>query len=106
MNNLPFLQAIPVMLPGLRAVRANGLPTNRHLTAAIDWSRFAYAAAGDGVFISRGYDLWRDRWSPSYPETTGDTIAALLNVAIYAEPTRVADAGPLCGRLFAGAHNA
>jgi hypothetical protein len=85
--------------------RAKGLPTNRHLTAAIDWGKFAHAAAGDGVFL-KDHDLWRDRWSPSYPETTGYTIASLLNVAIYAEPTRVADAGPLCGRLFAGAHNA
>jgi len=37
--------------------------------------------AGKGG-ISKGYDLLRSRWAPSYPETTGYTIPTLLNVAV------------------------
>jgi hypothetical protein len=44
----------------------------------------ACAASGDGG-ISKGYDLLRGRWSPSYPETTGYTIPTLLNTATALE---------------------
>ncbi len=57
-------------------------PTHRHLTAALGWIERAHAAAGDGG-ISKGYDLLRARWVPSYPETTGYTIPTLLNAAVY-----------------------
>jgi hypothetical protein len=32
--------------------------------------------------ISKGYDLLRSRWSPSYPETTGYTISTLIKSAM------------------------
>jgi hypothetical protein len=72
------------VLVGLR--RASALPTGtlqvkRHLHAAIDWIRHARAMSGDGG-ISKGYDVLRGRWSPSYPETTGYTIPTLLNTAL------------------------
>ncbi len=50
-----------------------------HLNAAVNWIQQAYAM-GDGG-ISKGYDLLRRRWSPSYPETTGYSIPSLLNVS-------------------------
>jgi uncharacterized protein YyaL (SSP411 family) len=50
------------------------------MAAAIDWIRHAHAAASEGG-ISKGYDLLRNRWAPSYPETTGYTIPSLLNAA-------------------------
>ena len=50
------------------------------MEAALEWIRTAHAAAGDGG-ISKGFDLLRGRWSPSYPETTGYTIPTLLNTA-------------------------
>jgi uncharacterized protein YyaL (SSP411 family) len=50
------------------------------LIGAIEWIRHAHAMAGDGG-ISKGYDLLRRRWAPSYPETTGYTIPTLLNAA-------------------------
>lgn len=52
----------------------------QHNAAAIAWIRYAYLAAADGG-ISKGYDLLRRRWAPSYPETTGYTIPTLLNAA-------------------------
>jgi len=47
---------------------------------AVQWIRRAHAAAGDGG-VSKGYDLIRGSWSPSYPETTGYTITTLLNAS-------------------------
>ncbi len=58
------------------------VPRHIHLSAALGWIGRAYAAAGDGG-ISKGYDLLRARWAPSYPETTGYTIPTLLNAAAY-----------------------
>lgn len=53
---------------------------NQHFIAAIGWIQRARQAAGDGG-ISKGFDLLRHRWAPSYPETTGYTIPTLLNAA-------------------------
>ena len=47
------------------------------LHAALEWIRCAQSASGDGG-ISKGYNAIRRRWSPSYPETTGYTIADYL----------------------------
>ena len=55
-----------------------------HVNAAVDWVERAHAAANDGG-ISKGYDLLRRRWFPSYPETTGYTIPTLLNTAALFE---------------------
>jgi hypothetical protein len=62
------------------AASADRLTTRPHLEAAIDWIRLAHARSGDGG-VSKGYDLLRGRWFPSYPETTGYTIPTLLNAA-------------------------
>jgi uncharacterized protein YyaL (SSP411 family) len=59
----------------------NGLRVRQHLDAALDWITRAQAAAGDGG-VSKGFDLLRSRWAPSYPETTGYTIPTLLNAAM------------------------
>lgn len=48
--------------------------------AAIAWIQRAHLTAADGG-ISKGFDLLRRSWSPSYPETTGYTIPTLLNAA-------------------------
>ncbi len=54
---------------------------NQRLAMAVDWIKHAHRVAGDGG-VSKGYDLLRGRWAPSYPETTGYTIPSLLNLAI------------------------
>jgi uncharacterized protein YyaL (SSP411 family) len=53
-------------------------PVAYRASAALDWIQRAHFSAGDGG-ISKGYDLLRGRWFPSYPETTGYTIPTLLN---------------------------
>jgi hypothetical protein len=58
----------------------DGLRVKQHLDAALDWIERAHAAAGGGG-ISKGFDLLRSRWAPSYPETTGYTVPTLLNAA-------------------------
>ncbi len=84
MIGLPSLQGIWVGLRGPDPLPAEGLQIEPHLDAALEWIRLAHAGAGDGG-ISKGYDLLRDRWSPSYPETTGYTIPTLLNAAVALE---------------------
>lgn len=53
---------------------------SERLSAALDWIQQAHRAVNDGG-ISKGYDLLRRSWAPSYPETTGYTIPTLLNAA-------------------------
>ncbi|MEJ2148061.1 MAG: hypothetical protein P8Z40_01135 [Chloroflexota bacterium] len=60
---------------------ANRLRLEQHLCATTDWIERAQVAGGDGG-ISKGFDLLRGRWAPSYPETTGYTIPTLLNAAM------------------------
>ena len=74
-------QEILVGLRGLSLLPTDGLQVNRQLVMAIDWVERAHAAAGDGG-ISKGFDLLRNRWASSYPETTGYTIPTLLNAAV------------------------
>lgn len=74
-------QEILVGLRGPSLLPTGGLQLKQHLDAAIDWIRLAHTMAGDGG-ISKGYDLLRNRWAPSYPETTGYTIPTLLNAAV------------------------
>ena len=59
-------------------VRLDDLP--RRLAAAAEWIETAIQEAGDGG-VSKGYDILRGRWNPSYPETTGYTVPTLLNIA-------------------------
>jgi hypothetical protein len=54
------------------------LKISQHLTAAASWLARAHKQVGDGG-ISKGYDLIRRKWAPSYPETTGYTIPTLFN---------------------------
>ncbi len=60
------------------------LDVRHHLEAALDWIRRASAVTADGG-VSKGYDLLRGRWAPSYPETTGYTVPTLLNAALLLE---------------------
>ena len=60
----------------------DGLQIGQLLIGAIGWIQRAQAMAGDGG-MSKGFDLVRQRWAPSYPETTGYTIPTLLNAAIW-----------------------
>ena len=79
MVDLLSLQGVWVALGEPGALPREGLQIRQRLEAAIEWIQVAHTAAGGGV--SKGYDPLRDRWSPSYPETTGYTIPTLLNAA-------------------------
>jgi hypothetical protein len=78
---LASLKELWVALRRLGTRPAVDLPVGQHLDGAIDWICFAHALTEDGG-ISKGYDLLRGRWSPSYPETTGYTVPTLLNAAL------------------------
>lgn len=52
----------------------------RHARLALDWLLAAHARSTDGG-VPAFYDLLRDRWAPSYPETTGYLIPTLLAAA-------------------------
>lgn len=80
MAGLPSLQGVLVGLRRPQVLPPAGLQVKQHLGAALDWIERAAVAAGDGG-ISKGYDLLRHCWAPSYPETTGYTIPTLLNAA-------------------------
>ena len=80
MVNIPSFQEILIAWRGPGMTKQNNFSIEQRLNAAIDWIRWAHTAAGDGG-ISKGYDLWRKRWMPAYPETTGYTIPTLLNAA-------------------------
>ena len=67
-------------LSGVPLMSIGELQVERHLDAAVGWIERARSAVGDGG-ISKGYDLIRKRWAPSYPETTGYTVPTLLNGA-------------------------
>jgi rhamnogalacturonyl hydrolase YesR len=49
-----------------------------HVQGAVEWILRAWEATPDDG-ISKGYNLLRGRWEPSYPETSGYTITSLLN---------------------------
>jgi len=76
----PCVKGILVGLCGPGDLSADGLRVEQHLSAAARWIERAHAMSGDGG-ISKGFDLLRNRWAPSYPETTGYTIPTLLNAA-------------------------
>jgi uncharacterized protein YyaL (SSP411 family) len=76
----PCVKGILVGLCGPGDLLADGLQVKQHLSATARWIERAHAMSGDGG-ISKGFDLLRNRWAPSYPETTGYTIPTLLNAA-------------------------
>lgn len=53
---------------------------NQHLESAIAWLLYAHSIGKDGG-VPAFYDLLRDAWMPSYPETTGYIIPTLLRYA-------------------------
>jgi hypothetical protein len=79
--NIPSLQELWIGLRGSSAPPAGNLQVRQHMEAAIKWIECAHDAAGASG-VSKGYDLLRHRWAPSYPETTGYTIPTLLNAAV------------------------
>jgi len=78
--SFPSFHGILVALRGLDEPSPGGPQIDRHLNATLDWIERARAMSGDGG-VSKGFDLLRNRWAPSYPETTGYTIPTLLNAA-------------------------
>lgn len=65
---------------GLPSPNSADFKIEDRIISAVQWIKRAYLSSNDGG-ISKGYDLLRANWFPSYPETTGYTIPALLNVA-------------------------
>jgi len=77
---LDFLHVLSLGFFGTQMPKESDLSLNLHMEAAIDWVLRAHQESGDGG-ISKGYNLVRLNWAPSYPETTGYTIPTLLNIA-------------------------
>jgi len=77
---LQMVEIISRILHGRKSVSLEEIKSHAHLDAAVQWVLQAHHRAGDGG-ISKGYDLMRGKWAPSYPETTGYTIPTLINVA-------------------------
>jgi len=80
MMNIPSIQGILAGMRSPRAISEADFQLREHLEAAVGWIKQAHHAVDDGG-ISKGYDLLRNNWAPSYPETTGYTIPTLLNTA-------------------------
>ena len=57
---------------------SSGLET--HLVATIEWILYAQSKSLDGG-ISASYNILKDKWAPSYPETTGYSIPTLIRFA-------------------------
>jgi hypothetical protein len=53
---------------------------DQHRDLAVSWLLTAHAIGGDGG-VPAFYDLLRDVWMPSYPETTGYIVPTLLKYA-------------------------
>lgn len=61
-------------------ISAEDLQIQRRLVAALDWILVARKQTADDG-ISAHFDVLRNRWAASYPETTGYTIPTLLACA-------------------------
>ncbi len=60
--------------------RVRSYSSEQRLCAAVDWLLAAHARSADGG-VPAFYDLLRDAWAPSYPETTGYLVPTLLACA-------------------------
>jgi len=69
-------------LRGRVAIAPDALDIGRGLSAALGWILAAHEFASDGG-IPAHFDLLRNRWTASYPETTGYTVPTLLAAAMY-----------------------
>jgi len=56
----------------------NRIDLSVHVQGAIEWILRAWRATPDDG-VSKGYNLLRGRWEPSYPETSGYIISSLLD---------------------------
>ncbi len=84
MNQLPLLPLLSTSLYRLTGLGRAQAPNNSlqsHAKAALNWIQYAAEIANDRG-VSKGFDLLRGRWAPSYPETTGYTIPTLLNASL------------------------
>ena len=61
-----------------KSVELNSLNIKTRLDASINWIITAYGNSNDGG-IPAYFDLLRNKWRPSYPETTGYTIPTLFH---------------------------
>ena len=82
MINIPFLDIISLGIHGYHDSPATDESLIKHMESAVDWIQRAHSEVTEGG-ISKGYNLLRGQWAPSYPETTGYSIPTLLNVAAY-----------------------
>jgi uncharacterized protein YyaL (SSP411 family) len=64
----------------------------RHLDYAVRWVLTARKHSADGGIPAR-YDLLRNRWSRSYPETTGYTIPTLFSCAARLDEPQLRQVG-------------
>jgi len=84
MNQLPFVPLFSTSFYQLTGVGIRRKVLNQnlrsHAQTALNWIEQATKVSNDGG-ISKGFDLLRGRWAPSYPETTGYTIPTLLNAS-------------------------
>ena len=80
MYGLPSVREVWLALQAPARQAATNASVRQRLDAVLAWVRLAHAGTRDGG-ISKGYDLLRRRWWPSYPETTGYTIPTLLRAA-------------------------
>ena len=69
-----------VILRGRSVSSSCSLAIRPHLEEAVSWILTAREQSRDGG-IPAYFDLLRNRWAPSYPETTGYTIPTLLACA-------------------------
>lgn len=95
---LPLRSWLRSLLPRLRVIvsrRSKGHTLQSAAQAALAWLRRSHEAAGDGG-IPAFYDLLRDAWAPSYPETMGYLLPTLLR---YADRDDRAAVGPMAWEL-------
>lgn len=82
--SLRWLRSLPprALAIGHDLGKRNLLPhrLERHIEPAVNWLLHAHSIGNDGG-VPAFYDLLRDTWAPSYPETTGYIVPTLLTYA-------------------------
>lgn len=94
---IDFPALLQNILPLMGARESVG--TEERLKACADWFVAAHKGAGDGG-VSAAYDLVRQKWLPSYPETTGYIIPSLLNMAKILKRPELVDTARVLGEFL------
>ncbi len=93
MNQFPLLPLLSTSLhkmTGWGRIHVSNQSLQTHAKAALCWIERAVDITNDGG-ISKGFDLLRGEWFPSYPETTGYTIPSLLNASQVYQDKNILD---------------